>query len=155
MGAGAIVVLFGSRGSGKTQIACELMRRRLMQRWRMPREQREKFPCPRYVHVMDFFLSIRRAYSEEGVSETEQIQAMTKPSLLVIDEIHERGETEWEDRMLRHVIDKRYGAKLDTVLIGNKDGETLMKSMGLSVASRIDECGDFIECMGVNWRTKA
>lgn len=154
LGTGSIVVLYGSRGSGKTKIACMLMEEALHRRYSQHDEEwRLRYKCPKYVHVMEFFLSIRAAYQKDAsVNETDAIKAFTKPSLLVIDEVHERGETEWEDRMLRHVIDKRYAEMVDTVLIGNKEKDVLMESMGKSVASRIAECGTFIECKGVNWR---
>lgn len=142
IGTGAIIVLVGDRGSGKTQIAVELMRAGLF-----------KKPKPLYQHAMGFFLSIRATYADSDTSETQQLAKYTNTTLLVLDEAHERGGSEWEDRMLRHVIDKRYANMADTVIVANKKRDALMSEMGRSVASRIDECGTFIECVGVNWRT--
>ena len=143
---GGIVVLTGSRGSGKTQLATEMIRNAIPRR-----------PKPRYVHVVDFFLAVRATYGQSDktknqTTETEAVRPYIETSLLVIDEIQERGGSDWEDRMLHYVIDKRYAAMRTTVVIGNLKRDPLLAAMGRSVSSRIAECGTFIECVGVSFR---
>lgn len=145
MGFGSIVVLVGTRGSGKTQIGVELIREAL---------RSKRSPAPRFTHVMDIFLTIRSGYATKA-DERENVQRYIKPSLLVIDECQDRGETEFEDRMLRYIVDQRYNAMVDTVLVSNLKRDAFIDAMGKSVSSRIAECGKFITCEKVNWRTGA
>jgi DNA replication protein DnaC len=69
------------------------------------------------------------------------VKALTKPSLLVIDEAAKRGETEWENRLLFEILNKRYGDFKDTILIANQSREEFSKSMGPAIVRRMDEVG--------------
>lgn len=142
-GTGCLLILCGDRGSGKTQLATELVRDARMRRDKA-----------KYTTSIDFFLSLREAFrsDKEAPTERKAMEPFVTPKLLVIDEIHERGGSEWEDRMLRYVIDKRYGDRLDTVVIGNLRPEALFEQLGKSVRSRFEEIGTLIECVGLNWR---
>jgi DNA replication protein DnaC len=75
----------------------------------------------------------------------EIIDRMTEPGLLVIDELQERGETAFEDRLLTHLIDARYGAKRPTILIANLSKDELGKSLGPSIVDRASENGRRID----------
>lgn len=142
LGRGGITVLTGDRGSGKTQIATELVR-----------YARQKWAKAKYTTAMDLFLRVRGAYQPNAeVKEADIIAQYVEPRLLVIDEIQERGGTEFEDRVLVKLIDDRYGRKLDTVIIGNLKPDRLWEQLGRSIKSRFDEGGVLIECVGVNWR---
>lgn len=145
LGTGCLLILLGDRGSGKTQLATELVR-----------ESRACHRKARYTTAIDFFLSLREAYrsAPDAPSEREVLKQFIETDLLVIDEIHERGGSDWEDRMLRYVIDQRYGARRDTVVIGNLKRDALFAALGKSVESRFCEIGTFVECVGVNWRAK-
>lgn len=156
VGSGAIVGLVGGRGTGKTQIAIEAMRRAIAG----GQDDYGGHPGPyqftlmqfleryaRYATAMEVFMAIKRVFAA-GSTETElsAMEVWTRPKLLVIDECQERGETEWENRMLTHIIDRRYGAKLDTVLISNLTSEAFAASMGESVIDRLRETGTLIVC---------
>lgn len=135
---GALITLLGTRGGGKTQLAVELMFHVTAKRRRA-----------RYVTAMEIFLEVKAAYRKDS-KETEEmvVDSFCKPQLLVIDEVHERGETGWEDRILTHIIDKRYRSMLDTILIANLERNEFVASMGKSVVSRLNETGGIITC---NW----
>ena len=66
------------------------------------------------------------------------------PQLLVIDEAQERGESDWESRMLTHVVDKRYFLQRDTLLISNLKLDEFKASIGTSICSRLIETGGAI-----------
>ena len=71
------------------------------------------------------------------------------PQLVVFDEISIRAETKWEDDAFFSVINKRYAAVRDTILIGNFTSTSeLVANIGASIASRLQETGGVIEC---NW----
>jgi hypothetical protein len=66
----------------------------------------------------------------------------------VIDECQERGETDWENRLLTYIVDKRYAQLRDTVLISNQTKDQFCKSMGSSIISRMQETGGSLNAHG-------
>lgn len=137
LGSGGIMVLTGRRGTGKTQLGVEAIRSYC---W-------EDSPA-KYVKAIDVFLSIREGMAER--SERAAVKPYLIPQLLVIDAMEERGETPWEDRMLNYILDKRYDAMMDTILITNQERGRFAESVGASIISRIHEAGGVIEC---NWES--
>ena len=58
---------------------------------------------------MTVFLELQACFASPDKAALDVVEAHRKPKLLVIDEFQERGETEWENRQLNHIIDLRYG----------------------------------------------
>jgi DNA replication protein DnaC len=134
---GVILALVGERGSGKTQLATEIGRAAL-------NSDLSVF----YTTAMGFFLRLQSAMNSREDSVLDIIQTRQRPRILVIDEMQERGETPWEDRILTHLIDARYGAGKDTILIANQTPKAFAESVGTSIMRRLNETGGIIEC---NW----
>lgn len=148
---GGIVILHGKRGTGKTQMAAELARAK-----RFPIDAGTKADPKRSAHyqtAMRFFLTVRATF-KKGSDKTELdiIDRMTEPGLLVIDELQERGETAFEDRLLTHLIDARYGARRPTILIANLTKDELGKSLGPSIVDRASENGRRIDFTWTSYR---
>jgi len=101
----------------------------------------------KYVTTMDIFLQLRDGFKHNH-SELSAIEQYLFPPFLVIDAMEVRGETRLEDQILDQILDKRYGAKKDTLLISNQKTEEFQKSIGPSIASRLKETGGIVEC---NW----
>lgn len=139
IGGGFAFALLGNRGTGKTQLGVHL----IVQSARLGRT------CL-YAKAMDFFLTVRATYKSETQTELEAIEAFTEPGILVLDELQVRGETEFEDRMLTYMLDKRYDAMRDTILIANLTEKAFRESMGYSISDRLVETGGVIEC---NWKS--
>lgn len=141
-GSGFLIGLLGNRGTGKTQIAvqaivhaCAVGRPAL------------------YVKAMDVFFWVRQARLPNATrSDLDLLSDFMCPRLLVIDELGERGETEFEDRTLTYIIDKRYDAMHDTLLIANMTEKAFRESMGPSISDRLRECGGVIECKWPSFR---
>lgn len=144
LGTGFIAGMLGNRGTGKTQMAAALIRETC---------QREASAI--YVKAMDLFLDIRRAYQMEDECEADRIATYITPRLLVIDEFGVRGESPWEDRLVTHIIDKRYDAGRDTILISNQTPDEFKTAAGASITSRMSETGGIIECNWPSFRRKA
>lgn len=143
MGKGFLYILCGTRGPGKTQIAQQAISHSCI-------ALREA----RYVRAMDIFLAVRATYKKSADdSEGEVVHRFRAPKLLVIDEVQERGETKWEDRVLTNLIDKRYGDANDTLLVANLSPATLKESLGPSVYDRLRETGGIIECSWSSFRS--
>lgn len=140
---GSLSAIVGGRGVGKTQMATAIAR--LVCVDESSKKPMKDTPSV-YDKAMGIFVAIRQAMkTDEG--ELSAIRKYVTPRLLVIDEIQERGETEWEDRVLTHIIDKRYDdPSKHTIIVGNCTPESAAKALGSSVVSRIKERGQFIVC---------
>lgn len=137
LGKGFTVVLHGLRGNGKTQLAVAVLRRAC------ERGLRGKF-----TDAMSMFIRLRESYRDGGPRESAVIQDFIAPAVLVIDEAHERAESAWEDRTLTYIVNKRYEAMKDTMLITNETETAAAQSLGQSITNRMLEGGAFIHC---NW----
>ncbi len=133
LGGGVILAFMGKRGAGKTHMATALIRHSC-----------SNLKQAVYVKAITVFLTVRKCYKSDGVDELSVIKEFCNPSLLVIDAMEERGETPFEDRILNHIIDARYDALKDTILITNQTPEAFSESVGPSVVSRIHEAGEKI-----------
>jgi DNA replication protein DnaC len=139
---GFLIALIGTRGTGKTQIAVELIR-----------ENSRRNKTSRFLLAMDIFLSIRASYRKDStIDEAKVVEEFCKPRLLVIDEIQERAETAFEDRILTHILNRRYNDEKDTLLLGNITHEEFRKAMGASIVSRLNETGGLITCDWPSYR---
>ena len=139
---GGILSLVGGRGSGKTRLAIEVARRM-------------DAKGTRYMAAMDVFLRLQACY-RPAATETEVVvlQQLSRCRVLILDEIQERGNSEWEDRILTHLIDKRYGSMLPTVLIANLKPDELKKRLGPSIMDRMAEGGGLLEITGTSHRRR-
>ena len=139
LGSGFIIALVGTRGCGKTQIGVELIR-----------QLSQDFKRSKFCSAMEFFMRIKAGYRDDGDPEEKVIAEFAKPALLVIDEIGQRSENDWENRLLYELINRRYNAVLDTLVISNQEVGQLEASIGPSLVSRMRETGGVVEC---NWQS--
>lgn len=131
------VLLVGKRGPGKTQIATCIGLCRIA----------SLFPV-RYCTAADFFTECREAMHDN--CESKAIKRFVGYDLLIIDEAHVRGQSDYEDRLLTRVMDARYRAVKSTIVITNETRQQAAKTLGASVVSRLHEDGLVIEC---NWKS--
>lgn len=161
--AGGILTLHGKRGTGKTRMAAEIARA-----GRYRTDQMKGKPASRgdathanptktaiYRTAMDIFVEIKSTFGrKEGPTMKDLMTAFAECALLVIDECHVRGETQWENDLLTNLLDKRYGAERPTILISNLLGDAFGESLGASIVSRAIECGKRIEFKHESYREK-
>jgi chromosomal replication initiation ATPase DnaA len=140
LGTGFMVGMIGERGPGKTQMACELLRACLA-------NKRSGLYCT----ATGFFMDIKEGYAQDK-SEKEIITNYSKPSLLVIDELGQRSESDWENRLLFELLNRRYGALKDTLVISNHKLQDLESSLSDSIVSRMRETGGIICCAWPSFR---
>jgi DNA replication protein DnaC len=133
IGTGYIVAICGDRGGGKTQLSYSIAQQTA---W--------KQKTVKYTTAVEFYLEIKESYSK-GISEKGVLSKYTAPGLLVLDELQERSDSDWADQLLTYILDKRYGAEKDTVLISNLKPDQFMAHVGPSIADRITETGAIIE----------
>ncbi len=131
-----LVVLLGRRGPGKTHMACGLVRH-------FCRAGRSA----RYAEATDYFVAVKETFGPSPKLNQSQVEAQfLRPELLVVDEVDERGDTAWEDRMLTRLVNKRYAAGVATVLVSNQTKQAFVDRVGPSIADRILDGGGIIYC---------
>jgi DNA replication protein DnaC len=152
LGTGTLCALIGPRGTGKTQLAVHLMYERIKA---LATADPGEAKWPLYTRITDFFCAIRGTYhADSPETETQVARRYDLPQLLIIDELHERAESEFEVRALNNLIDKRYAAKVDTILISNQNKEELSASLGPSIISRLQETGQLFTCDWASFRAQ-
>lgn len=138
LGTGAILGFLGKRGTGKTVMSAALANISI-----------EKKRTVLYTTAHRMFMRFKDSYRRDSaISETDVYNEFRKPSLLVIDEIGKRQESDWENRTLIDLGDARYGDERDTILISNQEKKEFDAAIGDSMLSRMDECGGV---MLFNW----
>lgn len=142
LGNGFLMAVTGVQGTGKTQLGSALIYVATA----------KNLTC-KYAVAMDFFIALKGTF-EEGAkqSESQVIASFVKPKLLVLDEMDERSESAWENRLLFHMINARYNNLVDTLLISRKPETEFLRSLGDSVTSRIQETGGSIVCDWPSYR---
>lgn len=155
VGNGAIVVLTGARGTGKTTIAGQLA---------VERAKAEDLPPwdrqPPYRKMQDLFERYKALYANFGHPDMDALASQRdwycgNPSLAVIDEIHECAGSRDAERMLTDILDRRYSSRKDTILISNESVDDFQRNHSESILSRISEHGRIIPCNWKSWRAKA
>lgn len=137
---GGIIALIGPRGTGKTRLAAEAIRNHSPDK-------------AIYTTAMALFLRIRASFAKMSrESEDEIVRELSKAPLLILDEIQERGNTPWEDRLLTHILDRRYGDMTPTIVIANLTEAALIECLGDSIISRLTETGGVLEIAGRSYR---
>ena len=135
---GVTIGLVGGRGSGKTQLAVELMKERT-------RELHSAY----FTTATEFFIAVKSTYDRESQANEETVlRRFASYSLLVVDEVGKRGGSEWENNLLFEMLNRRYNGLKDTILIDNRTKSEFIATIGPSLASRMSEGGGIIEC---NW----
>lgn len=140
LGGGFLIGLVGGRGPGKTQLGVELMKK-------ATNDLRSAY----YNTLTGLFLQIKATFKPDSrESEQNLMDRLCKPSLLVVDEIGMRSDSDWENRMFFELVDRRYRLVKDTLLIANLAKEQFLQTIGDSLASRMQETGGIVEC---NWQS--
>jgi DNA replication protein DnaC len=151
-GKGAIIVLAGVRGTGKTTI-CSQMAIARAESTELPPWDRQ----PPYRKLQALFERYKPLYADFGSTKTDELSSSLDwycrtPSLAFIDEIHECSEARVAERMLTDILDRRYSARRDTILITNQSPEEFRDTANGSIKSRISEHGAIIPCFWASWR---
>lgn len=145
LGTGFLIALIGPRGTGKTQLASDAMHRATLLDL-----------SAAYFKAMDLFVKIRGTYDGRSGGERGALNEFLDPHLLVIDEVQNRKNGEWEDTVLTNLIDRRYDqGTRDTLLIANLKRKEFEEDMGSSIVSRIGETGGIVVCDWPSFRSKA
>ena len=97
-------------------------------------------------------------YGDFGTTQMEQLEnyrdfLTKKLRLLIIDELHEvADDSKHKDRILADLLDARYAANMDTLLISNQTQKEFSETTNPSIISRLNEHGGIITCAWKSFR---
>ena len=131
------LVLIGSAGTGKTHLACAIIRE----------------AGGKYRTAPDIVEEMRRAKSfTANDTEADIIKYYGHAPLLVIDEIGRGIASTDEKYMLYQILNARYNTRKPTVLISNFTKADFLQYIGVAAADRLVESAEVWELNGESYR---
>jgi len=131
---GASLILCGKPGTGKTHLACAI--------GHVLTEQQRSVIFGTVLSVIRYIKDTYRKDAER--SESEAVESMIEPDLLIIDEVGAQLGTEHEKLLLFEIINERYQDCKATILISNLTREELGQYLGDRVMDRFRESGAIV-----------
>lgn len=134
---GRCLVFFGAPGTGKTHLACGIVRHVV-----------EKGGTALYTTALDAVGRIRATWDKSSRTETEEeaMGSLVTSDILVIDEMGRQTDTAHEREMLFRIIDRRYANLRPVVLVSNLSREKLRDFLGTALIDRLSESGGKFLC---------
>lgn len=123
------LILVGGTGTGKTHLACSVLRSVLMQG-----------QTGLHTSLMHLVRMVRDTWREKGTSaELEIFRAIAGLDLLVLDEIGVQYGTGSEQLIVGDLLMRRYELRAPTIMIGNEDMRGVRAYLGDRVFDRLRE----------------
>jgi DNA replication protein DnaC len=95
-----------------------------------------------YTTAVNLFMEIKDTFRPDSEqSELSLVKKYTDAGLLVLDEIQEKGSTQFEDRKITQIVDSRYMHERPTILIANYSRNEFAESLSPAILDRIRENG--------------
>lgn len=129
---GRSLIMVGKLGNGKTHLACamlsEMIRRTAM--------------LGKYATFSEVVRRVKASWKNDSEeSESGVYYSLSKPDVLVIDEVGMQNFTEFEQVVAYEVVNARYLEEKPTVIITNLAAKDLSSVMGERVVDRLRENG--------------
>ncbi|MGO4894217.1 ATP-binding protein [Flavobacterium sp. W21_SRS_FM6] len=126
--AGGGLLLVGGLGTGKTHLAISIGKTLVT----------NKIPAM-YVNLAKVIKAIRASWNDRDIDESELYWKLTKPKLLIIDEVGVQAGTENERNIIFEIINARYEYQHPTILISNLPENEITHLIGERVIDRVKE----------------
>lgn len=133
LGKGVLAVVLGNRGTGKTTLAIGAIY-----------QVTQSGGTALYATVLDVIRAMNAVTNTPAeLIERDRFAAY---DLLVLDACHIRRGTRAEDDIITDILDKRYRAMRDTILISNQTANEFFESVSHDVKDRVIETGGKFIC---------
>ena len=140
MKAGRCAMFIGAPGTGKTHLAAGIALRL------MHRDRRSVL----FTTVMRAIRSIKDTWTKGStITETQAIEALVYPDLLILDEVGVQFGSETEKLMLFDVLNERYEKRKPCLLLSNLSMEDVKAYLGERIFDRLREDGG--EAVAFDW----
>lgn len=124
------LMLLGSPGTGKTHLAVATLNEII----------HTHRAAGLYTTAARMFRRIKDTYGNAEETESQAIEAFTKPALLVLDEIGVSFGSDAELNYLFDIMNERYEQCMPTIVVSNVQPGELGQWMGDRVVDRLREC---------------
>lgn len=130
-----LFVLIGGNGTGKTQLACETVRRVCSQ----------GHPC-----LYQTMQQVAATFTDAGFAGRliETFERYMRPRLLVLDDAQNVVLSDTGRTRVIELIDRRYRANLGVMIVTNQTEDAMYEALGTQVMQRVAESGGIVRC---NW----
>lgn len=124
-----LFIFYGKHGTGKTQLACSIC---ILAAWKNNIEAH-------YTTMLEIILNCLDKQANGNLKK--QIDVYCRKKILVIDAFELRKDSEFENRILNFIIDKRYADMKTTIIITNEEKKNILKTLGSAIVDRAKETG--------------
>lgn len=129
---GRSAIFLGKPGTGKSHLACAIGQHAI----------RESNATVLFITVMRAMRSIKDTWVRgSAISETQAIEALVAPDLLILDEVGVQFGSDFEKNTLFDVLNERYERRRPTLFLSNLNKEEITAFLGERVIDRIREDG--------------
>jgi DNA replication protein DnaC len=129
---GTSLILCGKTGTGKTHLSCAIANQII---------QQSGNPVV-FLSVMRAIRTVKETYSKSSkLTEQQAINNLSRPDLLILDEVGVQFGSDAEKIILFEIINERYQNMKPTILISNLSPEEITDFIGDRVADRMRENG--------------
>lgn len=121
--------VLGTVGNGKTRLACALC-------------SLYEYSHPytvKYTTQEALVDECKASFSDDGRSELDVVRRYSTCRLLVLDELTQRGWTDYAKNVVQRILSFRHAQRLRTVVIGNLDVQTFKTMFDDHILSRFRE----------------
>lgn len=135
------ILMCGGTGTGKTHLACALMKE-LIQRYNV---------SGRYIRMSKLMLLVKESWRRDAQRKESEIYAdLNQFDVLVIDEVGMSYQSETEQIIFFNIMGDRHDSGKATILISNvPSGKDLKNLVGERVFDRVKESGGML--LGFDW----
>lgn len=103
-----------------------------------------------FITASDAMRSIKRTYDPSSLmTESDAIDALVAPALLILDEIGMQNRTDHEKQLMFEIINKRYERVKPTILLSNLSSADLKEFLGERIMDRMRQGGG--RMIGFEW----
>jgi len=152
------LVLWGPCGTGKTHLACAILRRHIEDCGQVTGiyTDRDATGIARFLPFGDLLRRVRATYGDDSESEQGILSRYWKVPILALDDVGNEAakDPSFSQRIGYAMIDYRYRQELPVILTTNCHPDKLAWHIGQAAVDRLFERGEFVEMRSKSYRRK-